>query len=338
MSRQDNDAHLGPIAEALNSNTHAYRVEAETMYLIPIADLHVGAIQHNEKAFDAFLDVFSRLKNAFLIIGGDSTEHAMTRLSSGSPLDQKIHGADQVLELREKLKPYKDRILFVRTGNHGYERSQRVDGMAPEKMLAALLEVPYCEGFGALVANVCSNQYVIATQHNRKAPSAFQWLQSDLTIFEHDHKSPGSSVTLVARVNPTSRTWTVREKLDVHSGSWLTWGGYAMHAGYRPNVTGAPVIELSGKTGGWNIVVHPRLDNFLELATFRKHYHPTKPPVHDEHAYRNRGRLTNTPIKSLIKLRAEDATRVAPAQDPSTQQAQGTPQVRIKRAYRKKIK
>ena len=279
MSRQDCNVHLAPIAEELNNNTVVYRANAEKMYIIPIADLHFGALNHNAKAFDSFLATLAKLKNTYIILGGDSTEHATTTKSAGSPFEQNLSGIEQILQLRTKLLPFRDRILFVRTGNHGYERSQRLDGLAPERMLAELLNVPYCEGFGAVAINVKKNQYVIATQHNRKAPSQFQWLHSDITIFEHDHKSPGHTIGLCAKFNAFSKTWGVREHLDVCSGSWMSWGGYAKHTGYKPNLTGSPVIELTGTRNVWDMRVHQKIEHFIDVAKGRGHYGDN--PVHD---------------------------------------------------------
>ncbi|MBQ5637355.1 MAG: hypothetical protein IIV08_07340, partial [Selenomonadales bacterium] len=60
----------------------------------------------------------------FVIIGGDVTEHATTTGAS-SVFEESCHGIEQVYKVRDLLLPIKDKILYIRRGNHGQGRALR---------------------------------------------------------------------------------------------------------------------------------------------------------------------------------------------------------------------
>ena len=268
LSRQDNDLHLAPIAKELNDCTVFLRVNAPRAYFIDLADLHEAAKHQNSAALRKMITTIASTENMYVVIGGDSTENATLAKGSSSPYEEKHHGYDQVRSLKAKLEPIKDKILLVRSGNHGAGRAKKLDNMVPEEVLADLMGVKYCAGFAAVIMNVNKNMYTIALQHNNKLPNQFQWLHSDVTFFEHRHDH-GYKRSLIAGVNGFSKTWTVREHLDIQAGSFLTWGGYAKEAGYRPLHTGCPILELGGESNKWEMRVHEKMDHFIELAEAR---------------------------------------------------------------------
>ena len=268
MSRQDTDLHLAPIARELNECTVFQRVLAPRAYFVDLADLHEAARHQNSAALRKMISTIAQTDNMFVVIGGDSTENATLAKGSSSPYEEKHHGYDQVRSLKEKLEPIKDKILLVRSGNHGAGRAKKLDNMVPEEVLADLLGVKYCAGFAAVIINVNKNMYTIALQHNNKLPQHFEWLHSDITFFEHRHAN-GYKRSLIAGVNGFTKTWTVREHLDIQAGSFLSWGGYAKEAGYKPLHTGCPIVELSGETNKWEMRVHEKIEHFVELAEAR---------------------------------------------------------------------
>lgn len=254
--------------QSLNVNKIDVRVESERAYIADISDIHVGNIYHNREAFEKFISQVKTIDNLYLIIGGDSTDNATTS-SASSVFEQAEHGGDQVLTAYRLLEPIKDRILFCRSGNHGYERALKHNRLIPEQMLAELLGVPFYHGMASVFFNVNKNLYVIGTWHNSKKPDKMEWLHTDITFYEHLHKTTYER-TVVAEPNRIAKAWSLIEHLDVQTGSFLGWGGYSADKGYRPNDCGTSIVELSGERNKKQMRVHDHIDRVLELEHLRK--------------------------------------------------------------------
>lgn len=263
--------HLNIVEHSLNTNKLDMRVDADRAYIADVSDIHVGNIYHNRQKFEDFLSKVESIDNLYLIIGGDSTDNATTN-SASSVFEQSEHGGDQVLTVYHLLKPIKDRILFCRSGNHGYERALKHNKLIPEQMLAELLNVPFYHGMASVFFNVNKNLYVIGTLHNAKKPTAMEWLHTDITFYEHLHKT-NYEKTHVATPNRIAKAWSMTEHYDIQSGSFLGWGGYSADKGYRPLDCGTSIVELSGEHNKKSIRVHSDIDHVLELEELRKCVH-----------------------------------------------------------------
>lgn len=256
------------VEDQLNANTMDIRIDADYAYLADLADVHVGAINHHSRKFTETVNLVQAVPNFYVIIGGDCTESAGIHTKS-SVFEEKSHGYDQVKELRNKLRPIRDRILFVRSGNHGHDRAMRNNKMAPEEILADLLDVPYFRGVGSAIVNVRKNTYVTCAWHTNKRPDKFGWMQGvDIMFHEHQHLQ-GYDREPIATVNRFTKKWMVREMLHVQAGSFLSWGGYASSAGYKPQFTGTPVIELCGKKEQWGTTVYENIDQFKRAMNIK---------------------------------------------------------------------
>lgn len=262
------ETNLNIAEQSLNVNKIDVRVESERAYIADISDIHVGNIYHNREAFEKFISQVKTIDNLYLIIGGDSTDNATTS-SASSVFEQAEHGGDQVLTAYRLLEPIKDRILFCRSGNHGYERALKHNRLIPEQMLAELLGVPFYHGMASVFFNVNKNLYVIGTWHNSKKPEKMEWLHTDITFYEHLHKTTYER-TMVAEPNRIAKAWSLIEHLDVQTGSFLGWGGYSADKGYRPNDCGTSIVELSGERNKKQMRVHDHIDRVLELEHLRK--------------------------------------------------------------------
>lgn len=262
------ETNLNIAEQSLNVNKIDVRVESERAYIADISDIHVGNIYHNRETFEKFISQVKTIDNLYLIIGGDSTDNATTS-SASSVFEQAEHGGDQVLTAYRLLEPIKDRILFCRSGNHGYERALKHNRLIPEQMLAELLGVPFFHGMASVFFNVNKNLYVIGTWHNSKKPDKMEWLHTDITFYEHLHKTTYER-TMVAEPNRIAKAWSLIEHLDVQTGSFLGWGGYSADKGYRPNDCGTSIVELSGERNKKQMRVHDHIDRVLELEHLRK--------------------------------------------------------------------
>lgn len=81
----------------------------------PIADVHLGALEHQKREWAAFCDKIQKDKNAYIILAGDLINNN-TRSSVGNPWDDVLRpreqkmllptetGRPQILKLRERPK------------------------------------------------------------------------------------------------------------------------------------------------------------------------------------------------------------------------------------------
>ena len=256
------------VENVLNNCTTSIRVDADYAYIADLADVHMGAKSHHARKFNETVSLIQRVPNLYVIIGGDCTESSGVYTKS-SVFEENSHGYEQVKEIRNKLRPIQDRILFVRSGNHGHERAARNNAMPPEAILADLLDVPYFEGFGSAIVNVRKNTYVTAAWHNNKKPDKFGWMQGvDVMFYEHKHLQ-GFEREPIATVNRFTKKWLVREMLHVQAGSFLSWSGYAVDKGYKPQFTGSPVVELCGIKERWGTACYENIEQFKRAVGVR---------------------------------------------------------------------
>jgi hypothetical protein len=252
------------VEKELNDCTVFKRIDADYAYVADLSDVHVGADGHHKKEFDAVVNLIAEIPNFYVIIGGDSTESSGLATKS-SVFDENKHGIDQIIDLRKRLRPIKDRILFIRSGNHGFERSMKANKIPPEHVLAELLEVPFFRGFGAAIINARKNAYVLATNHTNQNAHKLEWLNTDVLFMEHKHIK-GFQRETVAMANKFTKKWMVRDRLVVQTGSFLSWAGYAKDRLYRPQYVGTPIVELSGIRDKWDMRVYERTEDFLRTV------------------------------------------------------------------------
>ena len=255
---------MNPIAKQFNDNTIFKRIDSDYVYILNIADAHVGSIYHNREQLEKTVEVVKHTPNLFVIIGGDITEHA-TIGGASSVFEESTHGIDQIYIARDILLPIKDRILYIRSGNHGLSRALKYSKIPPEQVLASLLEVPYFTGVTTAVINARKNCYVISSFHNNKKPNSLEWLGADIIYIEHQHQQ-NYERRLTMFMNRYTKKWSVRPVYFIFAGSFLSYGGYGAERGYRAVDNGCPVVELCGKKDFWNIYIYDSIDNFQRLV------------------------------------------------------------------------
>ena len=94
--------------------THKFDKGA-TIY--PIADVHLGAMEHAEEEWQAFLKKVES-EDAYLILAGDLLNNGVRSCKFVNPFDETIRPRDAKRRMVEYLKPIRDRILCVVSGNH----------------------------------------------------------------------------------------------------------------------------------------------------------------------------------------------------------------------------
>lgn len=219
----------------------------------------------NEKLLDEFIETVLSVENFFVIIGGDSFENAVIG-SKSSVFDEKLHGIDAITYLAEKLKPIKDRILYVGSGNHDFSRSMNTNKISPSAVLAFHLGVPFFRSFGCVFLNCRKNQYTIFTQHSGKKVENIEWVHANVFFHEHKHENYYKR-NITAEPNKYTKGWIVRPVYHLQGGSYLSWGNnYASDKMYRPSVNGSLIAELSGIKNKWQVNVFDNIDLFKRVV------------------------------------------------------------------------
>lgn len=85
--------------------------------IYPIADVHLGAMEHAESEWQAFLKKVEN-DNAYLILAGDLLNNGIRSCKFANPFDEALRPMEAKKRMVEYLKPIKDRILCVVSGNH----------------------------------------------------------------------------------------------------------------------------------------------------------------------------------------------------------------------------
>lgn len=85
--------------------------------IYPIADVHLGAVEHAEPEWQAFLKKVES-DNAYLILAGDLLNNSIRGARFANPFDEVLRPREAKTRMVEYLKPVKDRILCVVSGNH----------------------------------------------------------------------------------------------------------------------------------------------------------------------------------------------------------------------------
>ena len=100
----------------------------EDITILPIADVHIGDRLANLKLFKEALKRIQEEENTYTIINGDLCNMALKN-SKSDVYGQSLSPMEQVITMVEYLKPIKDKILVIGTGNHE-DRTQKETNMA----------------------------------------------------------------------------------------------------------------------------------------------------------------------------------------------------------------
>ena len=245
---------------------------ASDITIYPIADVHLGAMEHAETEWQDFLKKVES-ENAYLILAGDLLNNGVRGVGFANPFDEKIRPRDAKKRMVEYLKPIKDRILCVVSGNHE-RRTFRDDDQDLTYDICTKLDIEelYRENIAYMRLGVgerpvktrkktINNIYTFAVTHgagggiytgaavnrNERFGNVIDGL--DCLVSGHVHKG---FVTKPAKIVIDPRAGVVRMShyTVVSAVSWLNYGGYAARGMLLPaEVCDPQKIHLSGKRG-----------------------------------------------------------------------------------------
>lgn len=234
--------------------------------IYPIADLHYGSMQFNGERWNNFVKVISEEQNSYIIVAGDLIDNG-TKSALTNCFDATCRPAEQKRWVAEQLKPLKDRILCVVSGNHE-SRNKDVDDLPLYDVCAKLdIEDRFRENGCFLAVRMGGNEkdrhsassvkrptYMFCVTHgagggmyigsalNRNERYITAMENVDVLVTGHTHKP---AVICGSKLCFDVRNGRVVEKkfYSVVASSWLNYGGYAMKKMYTP--VGQTLTEIT---------------------------------------------------------------------------------------------
>lgn len=230
--------------------THSFPGEID---IYPIADVHLGAVEHRETEWQAFLKKVES-DNAYLILAGDLLNNSTRGTRFANPFDEVLRPREAKRRMTEYLEPVKDRILCVVTGNHEQRTVRDSDQDLTYDICSKLdIEHLYRESIAFMGISVgqrnitaypeCTYNFCVAhgsgggiytgaaVNRNERFGNVVDGL--DCFVAGHVHKgfiSKPSKIVFDGR----NKNVFMRHYVVVSCVSWLNYGGYAARATLLP--------------------------------------------------------------------------------------------------------
>lgn len=246
----------------------------DDIVIYPISDVHLGAVEHCETQWQAFLKRVEN-ENAYLILAGDLLNNSVRSAGFANPFEEAIRPRDAKRRMAEYLKPLSDRILCVVTGNHE-RRSLRDDDQDLTYDICSKLDIE--ERYRENIAFMCislgkrgsenkpqaSYNFVVthgsgggiytgaAVNKNERFGNVIDGL--DCLVTGHVHKAfitkPGK-ICIDAR----NRYVSMKHYTVISCVSWLNYGGYSAQKMLLPAKTCDPQkLKLVASQKGKQII------------------------------------------------------------------------------------
>lgn len=230
--------------------------------IIPISDVHFGALEHMGREWLSFCEMVEQMPNTYIILGGDLINNNVRTCAFVNPFDELVRPREQKKRMVEFLTPIKDRILCAVSGNHE-ARSMKDDDIDITYDIMAKLDIEHLYR-----PNMCFMKVSLGHRNDDNTP-----IQSYTFAVTH---GAGGGIYTGATVNRNERFGNVIEGLDcmivghTHKGtvtkpskividrknnkvsmnhytvvsmtSWLNYGGYAMKKMLLPAHVSDPQI------------------------------------------------------------------------------------------------
>jgi UDP-2,3-diacylglucosamine pyrophosphatase LpxH len=235
--------------------------KSKTLTIIPVADVHLGALEHNAHAWESFCKEVIKQPDTYLLLVGDLINNS-TRSSVANPFDEVIRPREQKKLMVEHLKPLAEagRILCSVSGNHerrslkesdvdlSYDIMSKLDIEDVYRENAAFLKICLgnrpCQG-----APECTFAFVVthgagggiytgaAVNRNERFGNVIEGL--DCLIVGHTHKGTVSRPSKIV-IDAKNEKVSMRSYTVVSAESWLNYGGYAAQKMLLPSETANP--------------------------------------------------------------------------------------------------
>lgn len=239
----------------------------DNITVIPISDVHLGAIEHCEKEWNMFCNELMKSPNTYITLGGDLINNS-TRSSVANPFDERMRPREQKRMMVEYLSPIRDRILCAVSGNHEARTIKDTDMDVTYDIMAKLdLEHLYRENAAFIKISLGKNKRAdrptvsycgcvthgtgggiytgAAVNRNERFSNIVEGL--DFIFVGHTHKGTVTRPTKLV-IDPRNNKVAMRSITVVSSESWLKYGGYAMKKMLLPSEVANPQkVKFSGR-------------------------------------------------------------------------------------------
>ena len=237
----------------------------DDLTVLPIADVHLGSVDHLQKEWAEFAKNLSDRPNTYLVLGGDMINNN-TKTSIASPWDDYMRPSEQKRVLAEMLRPVADRILCIIPGNHcGRNRDVDDDPMYDvackldieqlyrPNMAFVKLQIGKQDGDGQrnptytmCVAHGAGSSIYVGGSAARGERFGMAIDGIDLLIAGHTHK-PSDLPNAKLYVDTRNNQISVKPWRYVVCSSWLGYAGYAARKLLPPTATVEQAITLHGR-------------------------------------------------------------------------------------------
>lgn len=246
---------------------HKYPARQDIV-IYPIADVHLGAAEHNAEAWAGFCKKIQAEDNAYVLLLGDLLNNC-TR-SSISDIWREVLTPRQAKKLMvEMLTPLKDKILCSVTGNHE-RRSVKETSDDPTYDIMCQLDIEhlYREDIAFVKLQMGDNvngsglrnpTYTLVVTHgagggiytgatvNRAERAGYYIDGADVIILGHSHK-PFVTQPAKIKINAQRNEVYYKPFKVISATSWLDYGGYAAQKMLPPTSIAPQALKLYGKT------------------------------------------------------------------------------------------
>ena len=241
--------------------------------IMVLGDMHIGDDLCDIKLIKETIDYVKNTKNCYVILNGDLLNNALKTSKSDVYKETMTMEEEQDL-LIDLLKPIKNKILVMATGNHEY-RTNLIAGINPLKAVAYALDIKdrlvensyvLDIGFGSYNNNQ-KFVYTIYGIHGgngsgRRAGNTVNALQdmalivpnADLYIHSHTHTIINHSDMIFLHDKRTKKL-KEHQRTFYNANAFLKYGGYAEQKGYRPTDRTPSVVTVKGFRKNNNVIL-----------------------------------------------------------------------------------
>ena len=235
--------------------------------VVPLADLHIGSPKCDLDRIQEVIADIADDPDCFVILGGDLINNA-TKSSVSDTYNETMSPMEQAKLVVDILKPIKDKVLAVVTGNHE-ARSLKGDGLDIMWFVCVELGIESKYDPDGVVSLVRFGKTLDPTKGNKSCYSIYVThgdkigggttggkmnglekrgliVNADVIITGHTH-SPATFKTASFIIDEHNDKILTKEQTFVNTGAWLNWEGYAERCGYKPSSTAMPTITLYPK-------------------------------------------------------------------------------------------
>ena len=237
--------------------THEFN---QPITIIPISDVHFGALEHLGKEWIEFCKRIADEENTYIILGGDLVNNNVRTCGFINPYDELVRPSEQKKRMAEFLEPIKDKILCAVTGNHE-ARSLKDDDVDITYDIMAKLDIEdiYRQNMAFMKVslghrkhdNTPIQSYTFAVTHgagggiytgatvnrNERFGNVIEGL--DCLVVGHTHKGTVSKPSKIV-IDRKNNVVSMSHYTVISMVSWLNYGGYALKKMLLPSHVADP--------------------------------------------------------------------------------------------------